>query len=149
MPWDLEEICVRLLHRMGWITVPNSDSSAFEAAIERSLDQRIQSGTFSIQDVKNIRDRELDLIPKDLELNNELLLKLRRLCQLWQVDIRTAEISSHRPIIGPIIVGVKKVLFPMIRFALKDLIREQRDFNAEVISYLATLSQQQSDKRKQ
>lgn len=125
---------------MAWLTVPNGDSDKLSAAIDAAVQRRIASGEFSAQDVKNISERELALIPKDLAVPPHLLEKLRRLCQLWEVDIRDANITSHRKVIGPFIVAAKKMIYPLIRFALKDLIREQRDFNAEVISTIAELA---------
>lgn len=132
---------------MTWITLPQGDSSAFAQTIDASVAGRIKAGAFSEQDVKNIQNRILELIPKDLDLPPNQLEKLRRLCQLWEVDIRSAQISSHRKVIGPAIVAFKKMLFPLIRFVLKDFIREQRDFNAQVISFVAELANESQRKK--
>ena len=115
------------------------DADKLSSLIEQRCAERIQSNEVYERDVANIRERKLDLIPKNFDVDPIKLEKLRRLCQLWEVDIRVGEITSHRKFIGPIIVQVKKILFPIIRFILKDLIREQRDFNAASIQLFAEL----------
>ena len=110
--------------------------------VEQSAISRMSDQAITFQDVQNIKNRQLDLIPKDLEISSERLEKLRRLCQLWEVDIHMGELKSHRKIIGRVIVGIKKLIFPIIRFMLKDLIREQRDFNAASIRLFADLCNQ-------
>ncbi len=129
-------------------SIPVSHSAATLGTIEARCNARIQDGIVKEADVSNIRNRTLDLIPKDLSVNAVTLEKLRRLCQLWEVDIRVSEITSHRKYIGPVVVKVKKMLFPIIRFFMKDLIREQRDFNAASIELLAELCNQTSEKIK-
>ena len=121
------------------LEIPLQDTDKLSSLIEERCAARIAANEVYESDVANIRDRKLDLIPKNLYVDPMKLEKLRRLCQLWEVDIRVGEITSHRKIIGPIIVQVKKILFPIIRFILKDLIREQRDFNAASIQLFAEL----------
>lgn len=114
--------------------------SLLEESLRSLIDELIAKKRFSKTDVQNIRSRELDLIRQDLTVSDRHLEKLRSLCQLWEIDISDAEIKSHRRFLGPIIVRVKKLLFPIVRFFIKDLIREQRAFNAEAISLLSELA---------
>ena len=83
-----------------------------------------------------------------LQVSNDQLEKLRRLCQVWDVDIRPGEITSHRPIIGRVIVAGKKLLFPVIRALLKNYLSQQREFNAAAISLLADLCSRNSASRR-
>jgi hypothetical protein len=129
-------------------TIPLPDALQYVRAIQDRCDSRLQEGVVRAQDVDNIRNRALDLIPKDLSVDAVALEKLRRLCQLWEVDLHVGDISSHRKWIGPVIVQMKKLLFPVIRFFMKDFIREQRDFNAATIQLLAELCNQCSEKGK-
>lgn len=115
------------------------DCEALAEDLSRRKERRIAGGEFTQQDVLNIRNRPLDFLSKNLEMSPERLEMLRKLCQLWDVDIRPAMISSHRKVLGPIVVRVKKLLFPLVRFFLKDLIREQRAFNAAVITILSDI----------
>ncbi len=64
---------------------------------------------------------------------------LRRLCQIYSVDVKEREISSHRRIVGPLIVGVKKMLFKIVKVLLGPTFKHQRDFNAVTVSLLIDL----------
>lgn len=123
----------------SWITFTGVDCQSLAEELTLRKDQRIGKGVFNQQDVLNIRNRPLDFLSKNLELSPERLEMMRRLCQLWDVDVRPAMITSHRKIIGPIVVRMKKLLFPLVRFFLKDLIREQRAFNAAVITIISDI----------
>lgn len=133
---------------MTWVYFPLDAPSSSDLAedLSSAVDARISNGEFSSQDISNIQDRDLSVIKGTLTLSDEKLEKLRRLCQVWDIDIRPASITSHRKIIGPVIVGIKRALFPIVRFFLKDLIREQRDFNAAAITLLADLSNSESER---
>jgi hypothetical protein len=131
----------------SWCKLPPNIDPSILLEIETSASKRMIEKNFTAQDVLNISNRQLDLIPKNLSLSPERLEKLRRLCQLWEVDIRLGEITSHRKIIGPVIVAVKKVMFPIIRFMLKDLIREQRDFNSAAIRLFADLCNENKNEK--
>ncbi|MCB0353122.1 MAG: hypothetical protein KDD64_06335, partial [Bdellovibrionales bacterium] len=75
------------------------------------------------------------------DVSDEVLEKLRRLCQLWNVRLLPQEkITSHRPLIGPVIVAVKKAIFPIVRYILKDVLHQQRSFNAAAIQLLAEIA---------
>jgi hypothetical protein len=69
---------------------------------------------------------------------------LRRLCQIYSVDVKEREISSHRRIVGPIIVGVKKILFKVVKALLGPTFKHQRDFNAVTVSLLIDLCNESS-----
>ncbi len=69
----------------------------------------------------------------------ERLELLRSLCHLYSAGIRAEKISSHRRIIGPVIVFVKKALFRVVSGLLGPSFRYQRDFNAGVIRLLGDL----------
>lgn len=64
---------------------------------------------------------------------------LRRLCQIYSVDVKEREISSHRRLVGPLIVGVKKILFKIVKVLLGPTFKHQRDFNAVTVSLLIDL----------
>jgi hypothetical protein len=61
------------------------------------------------------------------------------LCQIYSVDIKEREISSHRRFVGPCIVAVKKVLFKIVKVLLGPTFKHQRDFNAVTVSLLIDL----------
>jgi hypothetical protein len=77
--------------------------------------------------------------PKRLEL-------LRGLCQIYSAGIRSEKITSHRPVVGPLIVFVKRALFPVVSTLLGPSFRFQREFNAGVIRLLGDLCNEAGDK---
>ena len=123
-----------------WIKVAGRDSPDIEQELEDRVNAAIGAGDYSRDDAAYIAKLNLGLTKGALDVSDDHLEKLRRLCQLWEVDIRIGEISSHRKIIGPLIVGAKRLLYPVLRVFLRDFIRQQRSFNAAAISLLGDLS---------
>ena len=134
---------------MNWLLVNEKEAPKLELHIDNSVKAKISAGEFSEDDVKYIR--ALSFMPKSdsSEIPHETLEHLRRACQLWDINIRLFNITSHRKIVGPFIVALKKLLFPVLRVLLKDFINQQRAFNAQVISTLHHLSQQIEKSRSQ
>jgi hypothetical protein len=75
----------------------------------------------------------------DFSVTPERLELLRGLCHLYSAGIRSEKITSHRPIVGPVIVFVKKAIFRVVSGLLGPSFRYQRDFNAGVIRLLGDL----------
>ena len=128
----------------SWIQSALRADTELEELVASRVESKVVAREYSRQDIENIKDRNLRVIEGALSLSDERLEKLRRMCQLWDVQIVPAEISSHRKFIGPIIVGFKRLLFPVVRYLLKDFVRQQRDFNASAIVLLAELSNRES-----
>jgi len=117
-------------------------------ALERRVADKIAAGKYKREDVHYVRDVTFMPVQEALQLSTDRLEKLRRLCQLWEVDLKPPrEISSHRPLIGPIIVGAKKLFFPILRVFLKETLRKQRDFNAAAIALLADVANEKGSKK--
>ena len=99
---------------------------------------RLAAGEFTEQDMRIVADLNKRNDDLRLTLSDIKLERIRRLCQLWDIELRSPnQITSHRKFVGPFIVAAKKLVYPILRVLLKDLIRQQRDFNGSVISYLA------------
>lgn len=124
----------------SWLTICGQEDKAFEESINSRVNQRIANKDYSENDCKVIADMRMSVVKGDLKIDDYTLEKLRHMCQLWDIDLRPREITSHRKIVGPIIVGIKKMLFPILKIFLKDLIRQQRDFNAATIRLVGCLS---------
>jgi len=124
----------------AWIKVRQQFDPSLEGLLRKRAEQKVLSGEFTREDVRYIEKLELGLIKNSLNVSDATLEKLRTSCSLWFVDLKDHEISSHRKFIGPVIVGLKKILYPILRVLLKDTLRQQRAFNASVISLLADLS---------
>ena len=120
------------------IALGSTDAELSQKVSQRKLDLYNQKIT-SEEQQRYIKLLDLKITNGELDLSDKALEKLRLMCQLWDVDIRNREISSHRKFIGPIIVGIKKAIFPIIRVFLKDFVRQQKDFNAATISLMGEI----------
>ena len=92
------------------------------------------------EEIHYIEQVDFSPLKKKCSISPAKLEKLRELCALWDVDLKPAKITSHRKFIGPLIVGVKKALFPIVRVFLKDFLRQQRSFNGAVVAALSDVS---------
>jgi hypothetical protein len=124
----------------GWIRYCGDAAPDLENELAASVRARLAEGLFKPEDVEHIRTLPLRIIEKSADFSNDRLERLRRLCQLWYLEIKEGQISSHRRIVGPIIVAVKRLLFPIFRAFFKETLQQQRAFNAEVIELMADLS---------
>ncbi len=115
-------------------------SPELEAEVKKRVSDRIATGKYRREDVDYVKN--LDLFPlKDASnLDSEMLERLRRVSEVWEVKLGYDEITSHRPLVGPIIVAIKKIIFPLVSLVLKKPLEQQRRFNAEVVSLLAKLA---------
>lgn len=129
----------------SWLTVPTGIDTGLQRLVEERVRDKVASGEYTADDIYYVANVELGLCKGELLLPDKQLERLRRLCQLWDVDLRAAEITSHRKIIGPIVVAVKKLLHPILRAFFKETLKQQRDFNAAVIAYLADLSNERGE----
>lgn len=125
----------------AWTRVCGEQGSSIEELLSSRVGQRQAKGSYSAEDVKYIAALNLKAVKGDLKVSDEVLEKMRRLCQIWDVDLKAKPISSHRKFVGPVIVAAKKMMFPIIRIFLKDFLRQQRQFNAGCISLLAEIAQ--------
>lgn len=123
-----------------WICVPDGKNKEVQDYCEAAAAKRLETGDYSIDNVKYVEKVRLDIVDGSLNVSDERLEKLRALCQLWNVDIVNREISSHRPVIGKFIVAGKRLIFPILRAFLKDFVRQQRAFNARAVSLIAEIA---------
>jgi hypothetical protein len=122
------------------ISVCGQPAPELASELQRRLEARVASGHLKRETLHDVENASFRPIPAGMELEAEAVERLRRLAQLWDVHLRPLAISSHRPVIGPVIVFVKRILFSVLRLLLKDTLHQQRSFNAEVIRALAELS---------
>jgi len=129
---------------VSWIDVCGKDRADIALQVSQQVTDKIGAGKFRTEDIEYIARVDRRLVDGTLTVSDARLEKLRRLCQLWEVDLKAGEISSHRKIIGPLIVAFKKLLLPIVRVLFKDTLRQQRDFNAAAISLLAELCRKEA-----
>ena len=105
------------------------------------LNERIQTGKVNREEIDKIEFLNTRLIPEGVVLEDRDSEELRALASLSRVHLkRPAEISSHRPIIGPLIVLFKKLTFPIVSFHMKDTIQALEEFAALSVVRQAKLS---------
>ncbi|MCB0320524.1 MAG: hypothetical protein KDD60_06310 [Bdellovibrionales bacterium] len=125
-------------NRVGKIRTPRE----IEEAIQRNVEKRIAAGEFTAEDVHFVSKLTLPAASGSLNASKEMLERLRRVAQVWDVELKPKSFTSHRPVVGKVIVAVKQALFPIIRFFLADTLRQQRDFNAAVLRCLVELTRE-------
>ena len=79
--------------------------------------------------------RGLDRFDRFLETPGDQLSDWRA---LWELD-RTFPVRSHRPFFGKLIVGLKRLLRPLVRSPQADLWERQRLFNLVLLAHLDSL----------
>ena len=126
---------------LDWLSIGGQVDTSLATELRRRVAAHIRAGEFSTDNVAYIEKVTFLPIEGDLTVGTERLERLRKLCQLWDVKLRPAEITSHRKIIGPFIVAAKKLAYPVLRAFFKDTLHQQRSFNAAAIALLAELSE--------
>jgi len=127
-----------------WIKVCGEPATELAERVAAQVNARIASGEFARRDIEYVSTLDRRLFSGNVQMSEENFDRLRNLCRLWDIDIKVGEIRSHRPVIGPIIVAVKKVLLPILRMLLKDTIRQQRTFNGLVVETVAQIAAETS-----
>ena len=102
--------------------------------LEDKINQRATQIDFTWDQKKYLQALTFELRLDPNSINESFLDKTRTACQLWDVDLRSQHITSHRKFVGPVIVYAKKLIAPVIKFFLKDFIRQQKDFNAAILA---------------
>jgi len=122
------------------ITRCGEADTQLEKLVLTNLSNRMKEKGFKEEDVAYVRGLSLFPITDASRIDDETLERLRRLCEVWEVNMKQTHITSHRPVVGPIIVFFKKLLFPLLKIFLKEPFAQQRKFNAEALALLADLA---------
>lgn len=123
----------------SWVKVCGTFDSALQIRAELSVVNALSTGKYKQSELDHVSAIKKQLLT-DKNISAENLEKLRRLCQLWEVELYPMKISSHRRFVGPFIVGVKRLLVPILRAILGETLKVQREFNATAIGILAEIS---------
>jgi hypothetical protein len=135
--------------KKGWLVVSGHESAALEKELAELHEKRLNETELKAADVHYVSRLSCGFIDKSaFSISDDRLEKLRMLCRLWDVDIRAAQITSHRRFIGPVIVKAKKLFYPLLAALLKDVLHQQRLFNATAIELLAEVSAQKDTQPK-
>lgn len=114
------------------------DPSLAASLANRVATLRAEKG-FTESDQAEIQALSFAVTREGFSTTPERMEQIQRLCQLFSMNARPTNPTSHRPVIGPIIVGVKKVLFPLVNALFGPTFRIQREFNSIVLALLTDL----------
>lgn len=114
-------------------------SEQLEAQIEANLSARLETSiSYSLAEIRRISNLEHRFFPARYALGETTGERLRALCRLSRCSLKSAsEIKSHRRVIGPIIVALKRLTWPFVRAQLKGTFEAQEEFNTLLIETVA------------
>ena len=112
------------------------NSSALSARVSEALNLRLSSARdYTSTEIQEVEELDKALFPKNFEISEEARETVRVLCSLSCCELRPArEIRSHRKFVGPLIVFVKRLTWPLVRFHLKDTFEAAQLFNSRLVS---------------
>jgi len=102
--------------------------------VRERLAERMARGIFDSGEIERVAAMPLRTFTGD-ETASEIF---RRCCVTWEVD-RVPVITSHRPLIGPVLVLVKRFARRLLRFQTEAQLSRQRDFNWNLLLVLREL----------
>ena len=126
-------------NEQSWLSVCGVKDGSLERDLVASVAQMQSQAGMPAGEVARVAGVSTAIATGSFTVTPERLELLRSLCHLYSAGIRAEKISSHRPVIGPVIVFVKKALFRVVSGLLGPAFRYQRDFNAGVIRLLGDL----------
>ena len=109
------------------------------ARIDQNLARRLRVVTdYSDQELHDIAEYSVRLFPRDFALTQLETDDFRALCAYSQVTLKLPlQIRSHRKWIGPIIVRLKRLMLPLLRFQLKDTLKGIQEFHCRSVIRMA------------
>lgn len=123
----------------GWLRVKGLVDLNLERSLSSAVRSWVESGAMPPNEPERVARVSTAIAPQTFTTSTERLEMLRSLCQIYSAGIRAGKITSHRPVIGPIIVFIKKILFRSVAALLGPSFERQREFNAGVIRLLGDL----------
>ena len=121
--------------------VPNKhfDVSSISQAVNGNLRTRLHGPVdLSQEEIDNVAELYHPLVPKGAKLADKQLEELRALAVCSRCEMKALPtITSHRPFIGPIIVMMKRILWPFLRAQLRGTLNAQQEFNSRLLYGLA------------
>ena len=103
--------------------------------IHRRVLEKKEKGIYSDTDLQQITELKQELSPQQNERYSELSLHLRKLHLNWDMVASTSIIRSHRKVLGPILVTVKKIGSLVLRFFGAAFFTRQTEFNAANVRF--------------
>lgn len=113
--------------------------TSHEEQANKQLNERLSTSEhYQAEEVLEIQKLSRKLFPLGYELDQQDTDAFRALCRLSQIDLRpVAAITSHRRIIGPVIVAMKKISRPFVLLIMRNILEGIQEFASWVVFLLA------------
>jgi hypothetical protein len=92
------------------------------AEVEQSVSLRLQKRLgehYTTSEIEHISAMDSSLFPLDFELDETTSNTFRSLTRLSHCALKPAHLRSHRTIIGPVIVAIKKLTWKLVKVHLE------------------------------
>jgi hypothetical protein len=109
-------------------------SKVSKDALEKRLSN---SDEYTVNEISEVSNRSEKLFPNNFEISEEQTEIFRILTKFTRAELRPRNLTSHRKYFGPVIVGIKRVLFKLLGVILKDTLQSQEVFNRYAVKALA------------
>lgn len=104
--------------------------------------------TLSAHEVETVSNLARPLFPPGFLLPESARESMQLLCRLSQTQLRPASaITSHRRFLGPVIVFVKRLSWPLIQIHLKETFSSFHDLHCQMVDLTAKLLAQTEQSR--
>lgn len=123
----------------GWLRVGERADAALEQALATAVESWKESGLMPLDEPERVAGISTAIASQSFTATPKRLEMLRSLCQIYSAGIQAGKITSHRKVVGPVIVFIKKILFRAVAALLGPSFERQREFNAGVIRLLGDL----------
>jgi hypothetical protein len=121
---------------MAWLSLFGVENKDLEIRVEKRVQQRVASGDYKLTDAMYLEQHKLRELEGPLVAEGLILEGIRKMAQAWDVQLVPPSITSHRRFTGPLIVGIKRMVFPVLALLLRDQLHKQRDFNARTLEVI-------------
>lgn len=114
--------------------------------LENTVNERLASRLagnphYSENEIRRISSLDISLFPRGVRPDEDCCNAFRSLARLSQLELKpNPRITSHRRILGPLIVGLKRLTWPLVSIHLKDSFSALEEYASWVVYTLARQS---------
>jgi hypothetical protein len=114
---------------------------ALEQDIAARLARRLEEAPcYNADEISKVSSLSTRLFPPGIKLDDALGEDFRLLVRFSTAELRApSQITSHRPLIGPVIVAVKRLFWPLVRALLKDTFVQIEEYHSRMLQLCAML----------
>lgn len=127
------------------VNAPGADAEKLVADIRASVDKKMRDGAYA--DARIARAERTNLV----NLRNEdqfLGFYLKCLHDAVFVDISDFDIRERRPLFGPLLIALKKVVWSLLKFYTYRLWSQQNQVNGLIVTAIEGLDEKYAEKIK-